>query len=207
MTDLRAKYFSKRLFPLFANRILAESRPEYERYLSWMGLHDGVANPLDILARTGGIRATDSLQIYVCPEKNLEGKYETHFFCHGIRHLSGIVANYVLGLKQGDALYPMLDVLNPFDAQAVALRTADPAMMIGYTPRYLARDVARLAALSKDNFEAEIERVNAEAPIQYRLLCRLTAEWPENFSACSDSVFESLYNHAEGPQKDVVVNS
>jgi hypothetical protein len=207
MNDLYAKYYSKTLFPLFANRILSESRPEYSQYLSWMGLRSGEAKPLEILARTGGSRATDSLQLYLCPDQNPEGNYEGYFFCHGIAHMPEGVWNYVLTLKQGAILFPMFDVLNAYDPNAVALRTADPATMIGYVPRYLARDVAQLATLARKSFEARIERVNSEAPIQYRLLCRLTAEWPRGFRACSDPVFEPLYNSVGGPPREIVVNS
>lgn len=207
MNDLYAKYFSRKLFPLFSNRIIPESRPDYVQYLSWMNLHYGEEGPLEILARTGGSRATDSLQIYPRPVKNVQGQYESYFFCHGIRHMHEVTPNYVLMLKPGDRLHPMLDILNPYDEKAVALRTVDPSMMIGYVPRYLAPDVAELATLSAASFELRIERVNAEAPIQYRLLCRLTAEWPEKFSACSHRMFEPLYDRGLGPKRQIVVPS
>jgi hypothetical protein len=207
MSDLHAKYYSKKLFALFANRILSESRSDYNQYLSWMNLSGGEERPLETLARTGGSRATDSLQIYACPNKNPDGKYESYFFCHGIRSMFETTSNFVLTLKPGDIVYPMLDILNRHDENAVALRTADPTMMIGYVPRYLAPDVAQLAVSSAGSFEARIERVNAEAPIQYRLLCRLTANWPEKFMACSDRTFEPLYNSGEEPQRQIVVSS
>lgn len=37
MEQLDETYESEQLFPLFANRLLSESRPEYEAYLRWSG--------------------------------------------------------------------------------------------------------------------------------------------------------------------------
>jgi hypothetical protein len=206
MNNIETKYVSRTLFPLFANRLLGKSRPEYDQYLSWMGFRQKDMNPLEILARSGGERATDSLQIYACPTKTADGKYETYFFCHGLRHLRENVADEVGQLESGQKLLPMLDVLNPHDPRAVALRTADPAMMIGYCPRYLARDVGHLAALSTDTFKARIERINREAPIQYRLLCSVSADWPEGFGPCSDPEFQPV-EPAQGQQRERIADS
>ena len=205
MNNIETKYVSKTLFPLFTNRLLAKSRPEYDQYLSWIGLLQKDMNPLEILARSGGERATDSLQIYARPTRTAAGKYEIYFFCHGIRHLRGNIPHEIERLEFGQKLLPMLDVLNPHDAKAVALRTADPALMIGYCPRYLARDVRDLAALSKDTLSARIEGINREAPIQYRLLCRLSADWPEGFVPCSDTEFQPV-EPAQGRQSEKIVD-
>ena len=57
MNQLGVKYVSKILFPLFANRLLTKSRPEYDRFLSWMGFYQREANSLELLARTGASSA------------------------------------------------------------------------------------------------------------------------------------------------------
>lgn len=192
MNQFGVKYVSHILFPLFANRLLTKSRPEYDNYLLWMGFREQDVSPLDLLARTGGERVTDSLQIYPCPMKTAHGKYETRFFCHGIRHLRGSVSQEISHLEPEQQLLPMFDNLNPFDQQAVAIRTTDPAMMIGYCPRYLARDVRDLASLAKETFDLRVERVNQDAPIQFRLLCRLIAVWPDGFNPCSEPAFQPI---------------
>src|SRR5213593_3618283 len=38
MEDFEEIYESEELFPVFANRLLSESRPEYDSYLLWGGL-------------------------------------------------------------------------------------------------------------------------------------------------------------------------
>lgn len=87
MLDLHKSYKSEELFPIFANRILAKNRPEYRDYLQWLGLAEAQYDALEELSRTGGLRATDSLELFPCPEPT-EGKtFEVYFFCRGLRHL------------------------------------------------------------------------------------------------------------------------
>ena len=85
MTDLKKSYRADNLFPLFANRILPKSRPEYKSYLQWLGLQD--RDVMEELSRTGGLRATDSLELLLCPERTNDNKYEVHFFSRGLSYL------------------------------------------------------------------------------------------------------------------------
>ena len=45
---------------------------------------------------------------------------------------------------------------------------------------------------SPDSVKVRVKRVNADAPIQLRLLCTLTADWPENFKPCSSEFYQEL---------------
>jgi len=40
MKDLYSSYVSEALFPLFSNRVLPKSRPEYKTYLQWLGMSE-----------------------------------------------------------------------------------------------------------------------------------------------------------------------
>lgn len=204
MNQIDVKFVSPILFPLFSNRLLNKSRPEYTDYLSWLGFQQQSANLLELLARTGGERVTDLLQIYPCPEPTADGRYQSYFFCHGITHLRDFVSSAVETLRDGQQLLPMFDVMNQVDRQAVAIRTTDPAMMIGYSPRYLARDIRELATLAPETFNLRVERVNRDAPIRLRLLCRLTASWPDGFEPCSEPMFQ-LLDAASGEQKEKIL--
>ncbi|MCW5557909.1 MAG: restriction endonuclease, partial [Verrucomicrobiae bacterium] len=63
MEDLDEIYESERLFPVFANRLLPESRPEYEAYLRWSGFDSASQpDPIAVLAVTEGIRRTDMIE-------------------------------------------------------------------------------------------------------------------------------------------------
>ena len=73
MAKLEAVYESVDLFPLFANRLLAESRPEYKQFPDWLHVEENEAHPIAVRARTEGLRETDSLTVFPCPQMDSEG--------------------------------------------------------------------------------------------------------------------------------------
>lgn len=192
MTDLDAEYVSDKLFPLFANRVLPKSRPEYADYMRWLGLSQASHDALEELARTGGLRATDTLELIPCPTPT-EGRYEVFFFCRGLRHLSQDSQTRALALVPGERLYLAQDIQNSSDESALFVRTGDPVTVVGYAPRYYSADFTKLMKLvGPGEVHVQVERVNPEAPIQYRVLCKLTAPWPADFAPCETGLFQPL---------------
>ncbi len=193
MTNLAGEYVSEKLFPLFANRILPKSRPEYRDYMHWLGLSEEKRDEIEELARTGGVRATDSLELIPCPEPTEDGRYELFFFSRGLRHLPEESRGRVESLREGERLFLLEDRQNAQDGMALMLRTDTPSTLVGYLPRYYAADCQRLLTmLGPDAVEVSVEQINHEAPIQYRLLCRLSAPWPDGFEPCASGEFEAL---------------
>jgi hypothetical protein len=193
MTDVCSTYHSTELFPLFSNRILPKNRPEYREYLGWLGLSDTAHDELEELSRTGGLRVTDSLELIPCPERTAIGTYEAYFFCRGIRHATPEARARADELSAGERLFLMRDLQNQHDPAALAIRTKDPVSVIGYTPRYFAKDFAALLNASvSDEVRVTVEQANLTAPAQYRLLCRITAPWPATFSPCDDVAFQEI---------------
>jgi hypothetical protein len=184
MHDLSSLYVSDELFPIFANRAMNEKRPEFSRYSRWAGL-DEKSDPLGLMARIGGIRATDALQVSPVPERSEDGKYRTVFFMHGISHLPQLSIERVGQLNPGEILYPMLDVQNPYDKNAVCMRTTDPAVIVGYCPRYIAPDLKFLSEYPSPKMSVTVSKVNIDAPAQFRLLCEAICSWPDEFVPCS----------------------
>jgi hypothetical protein len=129
MKDLHKHYFSTELFPLFANRLLSKSRPEYPAYLQWLNVQEQ-DDPLLLLARSGGKRATDSLELFPAGERNEQGHYEFYFFSRELRHLATL--ERVNHLSQGEPLLLVPDI----QAYAMALKTTD-RINVGYCPSYL----------------------------------------------------------------------
>jgi len=191
MTQLDGRYRSHALFPLFANRVLPKNRPEYHEYISWLALDGIERSEFDELARTGGRRATDAIELIPCPEPTASGEYETYFFCRGLRHLAEGSRDRVNDLKAGAPLYLMRDVQNAIDASALLLRTGEPVSIVGYTPAYFSSEFAAiLDANGPGALSVSVERVNQEAPMQYRILCRLVTRWPDNFAPFSSEAFQ-----------------
>jgi len=199
MDDLNAEYLSDELFPLFANRLLAKSRPEYEAFLRWSGFdgfdRNNPPDPIALLGVTEGRRATDSLELFTYPQPDESGCFVSKFFLHSIRRMPALARERLNTLKPGDSLGLMIDFQNRHDPAAVAVRTCDDydRYMIGYVPRYLARDVHFLIRQCfTENIRLTVERVNEDAPMQQRLLCRMNACWPTGFRPCTDEEFEPL---------------
>jgi hypothetical protein len=193
MSDLEEVYRSQTLFPLFANRLLSSSRPEYEAWLTWSGFDPRQPPaPLALLGVTEGIRQTDALEVFPCPMPGAsDGKYRTHFFVHGLRHASPQAQARLATLQTGDALSIELEDNNAHDPQAVAVWVdGDERLRLGYVPRYLARDARTLAGhVGSGAIELRVVRINPGAPLQMRLLCSLIAPWPPGFDPCSGIEF------------------
>lgn len=199
MPRLDAVYESDELFPMFANRLLSPSRPEYEAYLTWGGFDpNNPPDPLAILGVTEGIRQTDALEVFPCPAPDSEGRYLTKFFLHGIRWMPEAAKERISRLQPGEPLGLMLDISNQYDSFAVSVRTMEPEgrFMIGYVPRYFAHDVSLLCRTCHPDFiELSVERINPGAPVQHRVLCRVNACWPDGFLPCSGDDFQPIVDH------------
>jgi len=193
MKDLYTEYVSEELFPLFSNRVLPKSRPEYSEYLEWLGLANVQYDVLEELARTAGLRVTDSLEMYPCPDPDVDKNYEVYFFSRGLRHMHMENQNRASKLHGGERIYLMKDLQNEYDEMALLLRTDDPISLVGYAPRYYSAEFTELVKLvGHKDVKVEVERVNINAPIQYRVLCKLTSPWPANFSPCNQRGYQAL---------------
>lgn len=200
MKDFDVVYESEELFPQFSNRLLSNSRPEYRKYLEWLDVKEDDDNPLGMLAITEGLRGTDTLEVFKYPTPNSRGEYEVLFLCHGLRYMSKRVIARVNGLNKGEKLFLVLDAQNEYDPEAIALRTDDPVEMVGYCPRYLSPDFHKLLKENRAiDVKVSVEKVNVDAPLNLRLICRVTAPWPKNkkFEPCSKDVFTPIIDYQE----------
>ncbi len=144
---------------------------------------------------TEGRRATDNLELFPCPQPDVDGCYVAKFFLHGLRYVSDASLERVGRLTVGESLGVMLDVSNRHDRYAVAVRTCDDRdrCLVGYVPRYLARDIRELSLECEPDFMSlAVERVNPGAPLQQRVVCRLRCCWPETFQPCAGPDFEPI---------------
>ncbi len=191
MDQIEQVYESEELFPLFFNRLLSQSRPEYDAYLRWSGFDpDKPPDPIVVLGVTEGIRQTDAIEVFPCPVPDADGCFLNKFFLHGIRWMPQDVIQRIKCLEERERLRLMADFQNAVDPNAVAVRTDSERMTIGYVPRYLARDVLNLVQkCGADSIELSVDRVNPDAPLQNRLLCQMRACWPDDFRPCGGDEF------------------
>ena len=193
MRDLDQVYESRELFPLFANRLLSRSRPEYEAYLRWSGFDPASQpDPIAILGVTEGRRETDSVEVFPCPIPDSDGNYQSKFFLHGVRWLSPSGSARLAHLEPHEQLRPLPDGDNEYDSHAMGLHTVRNPERIGYVPRYLAQDVDTLLRHDPASVRVLVERVNPDAPLRQRVLCSMRARWPQGFVPCHGVAFEPI---------------
>lgn len=194
MESLDQVYESESLFPLFANRLLSQSRPEYDAYLHWSGFQaDRRPDPILVLGVTEGLRETDAIEVFPCPIPDAKGCYVNKFFLHGLRWLPDAARERIDRLREEETLKLMLDPQNDYDPRAVAVRTESERALIGYVPRYLAHDVWQLVEAGDMSFiRMRVARVNRDAPLQNRVLCEVWATWPDGFLPCGGEEFQPI---------------
>ncbi|TFD66091.1 HIRAN domain-containing protein [Cryobacterium sp. Hh38] len=174
---LDRSYVSSALPVFFANRIMSSGRASYQEYLEWHGLQDAesIDVPMELLARTGGGRATDTFHVVEHPVRST-GTFSSRFFVSGLRHVDG-GAERVRTLSEGANLSLRSDEENEHNPQAVVVDT-DHLEPIGWVPDWLCDEVSALRS-SGWQLEAIAERVNPEAPVHVQVLCRIDARWNE----------------------------
>ncbi|NOI76201.1 restriction endonuclease [Vibrio coralliilyticus] len=190
MEQLSKTYVSKELFPLFKNRLLSERRPEYPRFIKWLALDDSDISPLSILARSGGLRGTDQLQTFQKIDLNEDGTFNHYFFVHGLSHLQQDARDRVDTLTIGEKLYLCIDCQNDYDSHAVLIRADKPNQIVGYCPRYLARDIRTLLLEESNRIELSVEALTSDAPSNYKLMCKLSGKVSESSFRCMSSNME-----------------
>lgn len=119
-------YEAERLWPFFALRVMDRRRPDFPRYIEWLGLPPD-AMPLDILSRSGGERKGDAVQVIEEPPVDLAGMTESTFLVRGARYATGQYssASAAEALTPGDRLSIVPDLTSLCSPHRHHGRTAD----------------------------------------------------------------------------------
>ena len=178
---------------IISSRLMPSSRPDYRAWLSWMDL-EGDPDPFDILARTGGRKATDYFETFLKPEP-VQGKCQAYFFLHGMRYFPvDRIGSAIRDLCTDDRLLTMSDFENSHDSNAVALRTDNSTRQIlGYCPGYIAYNFRKLLMEpAKHNLMVRVQKINRDAPLRMQLLCQISFDWPKDFDPFASRDFQLL---------------
>ncbi|GAA6624283.1 HIRAN domain-containing protein [Scytonema sp. NUACC26] len=171
---------------------MRRSRPEYKNYVEWLNIPQHEDDPIAILARSGGRKVTDQLEVFPSPAPDEHGFYHIHFFAHGLRHLSPCSSERINRLKSGELLWLSHEFQNPYDPNALTLNT-EYHHIVGYCPRYLVHDTLEILRHHPKLVHVHVERVNpSPTPLQFRLLCNMTAQWHEGFRPFSSSNYQPI---------------
>lgn len=172
MRDLERVHRSSDLFPLFEHRVVSPRREDHDKYLSELALEPGAA-PFEVLARSGGRSAVDTLELTPMPQP---GPVDILFLVHGIRYLDERQQARVDALHDGQDLGLVADPYNPHDHRAVLVTRENHKL--GFVPGPLLEAVH---IVMKSSYRLRVERVNPpEAGFHMRLLVRLTGTLEED---------------------------
>ena len=93
----------------------------------WLNL-GGDEDEFGLLSKFGLVPGNDAILVY--PEPSIEGSsYQLEFFVHGIRHMHVDVLRLADNIQSGERLLPLLDVQNPVESCAVALRSVNAPIL------------------------------------------------------------------------------
>ena len=177
--ELREDYRSAKLFPMFQNRVVTRGRPDFADYLRRLDLPEE-ADPIEMLSVDGGYQATDSFEVFPKIEKSNDGAFRCRFFLHGSRHLTEAAQQRLDKLTAGENLCVALELTNPATQVAIQIQTLD-YVMIGWTPRYLVKDLMETIGKDPREYGAHVVRINpVPAPSKQRLLVELSGHWPDH---------------------------
>ena len=175
--DLHKDYRSSKIFALFSNRVMWPSRPDFPAYLQSLDLSED-ADPMDMLAVSGGSRVTDSYEVFPKLIKDPNGSFVCRFFLHGGRHVSPSAQERLNSLEKDEPLYAAAELTNPLGELALQIQTTD-YHMIGWAPRYLAPDLVK-AEVAR-SLTLKVIRINPmPVPSEQRVLVELRARWEKH---------------------------
>jgi hypothetical protein len=174
-SDLQRDYASSHLFPLFAERVLVDARPDRISLYEALDLV-ATAGPMEFLARSGGRRAGDRIQLLPTPDV-VDGKTSCVFLVHGVRYLDG-AAEAIDQLEPGQELALEPEPNNPIDRDAV-LVTKD-GTRLGWVPNPLLSYVR--AVMGSGDARLTVVRANPrELGHHMRLLVRIEGTLADGF--------------------------
>jgi len=185
-----ARYESRDLFPVFKNRVLDPSRKDFNEYLGWLNLDPAHADPIEILGLTGGERQTDSLEVFPKIVMGEDRSFVCRFFLHGLRHVSPHARDKANHLDAGAPLQIAVELNNP-TGLAIQLQTQD-CHMIGWTPRYLVRDLIGAINVHPEVSAAVVQVNEPGAPLARRILIELKGKLPADHEPMTGGQFELI---------------
>lgn len=174
-SDIEHEYESPALFPIFAERVLDDSRPDRATLYNALDLV-ATAGPMEFLARSGGRRAGDRIELLPTPSV-LGSRTECTFLVHGVRHIEG-ASEAIDRLHRGQQLELQREPDNPRDHDAVLVTT--DGSRLGWVPNPLLGYVR--AVMATGDVTVTVVRANPrEFGHHMRLLVRLEGSSPPDY--------------------------
>lgn len=173
--ELNAWYESTALFPVFQNRVMRPARRDYAEYVRQLGMN-GLTNPIQTLATSGGIRHTDAYEVFPKLEKGENGDFCCRFLLLGWNELGEMVQGRIEAFEPQEKLMLIPETPHPGSWLEIQIRTMDN-QLIGRTPQFLTEELSAAIKRSPQNFHANVVQVNLPpAPQSHRVLIEMRGQ-------------------------------
>ena len=182
---LDQQYRASDMFPTFRNRVMNLRRPDRLVYLHQLGLDATEWDAISELSVSGGGSQADNFEVFPAVEPDPDGRFQTRFILHGLRHTNPDSIRRTETLEIGEALQVAFDLNNPAAIHAISVRTADH-YVVGWLPRYLVDGLHQDDAWKVTDVEATVAQVNLDAPLSHRLLVDFSGKLPPGFQPMED---------------------
>ncbi len=179
--DFDRRYEATALFPLFAQRVMRASRPDFSRYRQALRL-EAEASDWSILGRSQGQREGDGIRVFPEPEVDEVGVTTSTFFVSGLRHRmreDSRVSAALASLTPGTRLSLVDEPTNQEDARAL-LVAEGTGVILAWVPSVLLSYVHAVRSFAEPSLTV-VGTNGVDVPPAYRLLVNLRGTAPEGY--------------------------
>ena len=183
--ELNQPYRANELFPAFRSRTMNMSRPDRAGYLRQLGLDEAKWDAVTELSISGGQSRADNFEVFPAIEPDHDGRFETRFVLHGMRHLNKHAIEKSGTLQVGESLQLSFELNNPATKHAILVLSND-YYPLGWLPRYLVDGMHQDNAWMVSEVDVSVAQVNHGAPLSHRVLVDFSGKLPEGFNPMMD---------------------
>lgn len=179
--DLERSYVAAALFPLFAQRVMRQTRPDFDSYRQALRLETD-ASDWSILGRSQGQREGDGIRVFPEPQVEDLGGTTSTFFVSGLRHRmreDRRVAAVLSELTPGEPLSLVDEPTNKEDARAL-LVTEATGVTLAWVPSVLLSYVHTVRSIAEPSLTV-VGTNGMDVPAAYRLLVNLRGTAPQGY--------------------------
>lgn len=145
---------------------MSTRRKNYVRYLEWMNLTAEETTSINILARSYGVRHTDTFRVFEKLAFDEDGGFNHKFFAEVDPNPDAETTAYIAALVPGETLR----LVRKENDVTVLIETLS-GDRVGRLPRYIAEELEPHVGLNSQEITVTMVAVNQDAPYHYRLLC------------------------------------
>lgn len=178
-------YKATELFPTFRNRTMNMSRPDRSGYLEQLGLDIEQWDAVSELAISGGQSKADNFEVFPAIEPDRDGRFETRFVLHGMRHVNKHSIERSEALRVGESLRLSFE-LSDLAAEYAILVLSGDYYSLGWLPRYLVDGMCQDNAWMVSEVDVFVAQINHAAPLSHRVLVDFTGKLPKGFNPVTD---------------------